>query len=83
MTSYKIGTHTAHLIQFPSGRWGFAGQVPAVLAYIRKDGLPLTEKDVDNAAIAGPGIAGLKTRSWATEDEAKRAARAIGQKVTK
>jgi len=66
------------LIQFPAGTWGFVGRVPAVLRYRCKDGAPLTDKDVDNAAIAGPRMAGLETMSWPTKEEAEQAAQEIG-----
>lgn len=63
----------AFAIQYPSGRWGFVGKVPAALAY---------EGDADLIAVAlqaGPGIAAriaaregraFASLSWATEAEA-------------
>jgi len=28
---FKIGNYGLHLIQYPSGRWGFVGSIPEVL----------------------------------------------------
>lgn len=70
----------AHVIRYPSGRWGFVGKVPAALAY---------EGDSDLIEIAiqfGPGIAQKRADregrpfaqlSWATEAEALAAAAAL------
>jgi hypothetical protein len=66
------------LIQFPSGRWGYVGSVDMRLAFVRKDGTECTAQDVENAAIAGPAFAGLKTKAWDTKDAAIAAAAAIG-----
>jgi hypothetical protein len=61
------------LIQFPSGRWGFVGRVPATLAYICKDGSTPSKQQFENAHIAGPHFAGLKARAWDTRSEAETA----------
>ncbi len=70
------------LMQFPSGRWGFTGHIPASLSYIRKDGSPPTAHDLDVARHAGPGFANLSTRTWASSEEALAAARAEGHEPT-
>jgi len=57
----------ASVIKYPTGRWGFVGSVPAHLAYLTEDGQRPTVKQFQNAAIAGPRIAGLVTRTWETE----------------
>jgi hypothetical protein len=73
---------TNHIIQYPSGRWGFVGAMHAELAYITKDGGTPTERQLHAAKLAGPAVAGLKTRSWATKEDAIEAAKALGQEVT-
>lgn len=46
--------HSCHVIQYPSGRFGFAGKVPAILAWMRKDGKPMSAQDWKDVAHAGP-----------------------------
>lgn len=58
------------LMQFPSGKWGFVGKVDAHLMYVTKEGTTPTEAQFRAAAQMGPGIVGLKTRTWHTEEEA-------------
>ena len=58
------------VIQFPSGQWGFVGKVRTDLAYVSKDGKPLTTKQIDNTQKFGPRLAGVKTRSFDTKKEA-------------
>ena len=58
------------VIQYPSGNWGFVGDVPAVLAYTDGDGNPPTARQLDIARHCGPGFASLKTRSWPTREAA-------------
>ena len=70
---------SATLIQFPAGTWGYVGRVPAYLRFRRQDGVALTDKDVSNAAIAGPRMAGLETRSWVTKEEAEKAVKEATQ----
>jgi hypothetical protein len=36
-----------HLIEFPSGRWGFVGHVPGELAFVTKDGKMPTDEQVE------------------------------------
>ena len=59
-----------HCIQFPSGRWGFRGDVPAYLALVDKEGNTPTDEQIRNAQQHGPRLAGVKTRTWNTESEA-------------
>ncbi len=61
---------TNNLRQFPSGRWGFAGIVSARLCYICKDGSDPTDEQFAIARQHGPRLAGLKTRAFATKQEA-------------
>ena len=69
-----------HLIQYPSGRWGFVGCVPQRLAY---DG---SAEDMATAALCGPGLAAkiaarhgrtFKVLAWDTEAQARAAAAAL------
>jgi len=59
-----------HVIQFPSGRFGFAGRVPLELAYRRADGSTPTEAEVaDDLRLPG-NFRALKARTFATAEEA-------------
>jgi hypothetical protein len=69
------------LIQHPSGVWSFVGRVDARLSYLRKDGSQPSEEELRKAAQFGPGLMGLKTRVWATQEEAEQAAAELGIKV--
>lgn len=72
-----------HVIQFPTGTWGFVGSVPVPLKYERRDGKPLSAED--QSTLAGANIPGMlkefKTRSWKTREDAAKAAKAAGHKV--
>jgi hypothetical protein len=70
------------LIQFPSGRWGFAGKVDSRLAHVMKDGTEVTPAAAKIAREFGPALAGVKTRTWDTSDAAIEAAASIGIAVS-
>ena len=55
-----------------TGKWCYGGgTAPLNCRYIRKDGSPLTEKDVDIIRHCGPGFAkDVQTRTWPTKEEA-------------
>jgi hypothetical protein len=70
------------IIRFPSGTYGFAGKVPAGLAFNSSH-----PGDLATAATCGPGFARriaeregrtFETLSWATEAEAAAAAKVAG-----
>lgn len=72
----------AHLIQFPSGKFGFVGKVPVELAF-EYDSI----EDVKIAQHSGPGIAGkiaaregrvFGTRVWDTKEAALQAGHNFG-----
>jgi glutamate synthase domain-containing protein 2 len=72
----------AHIIQFPSGRFGFVGRVPVELAF-EYDSI----EDVKIAQHSGPGIAGkiaaregrvFRTRTWDTKEAALHSAHNFG-----
>jgi hypothetical protein len=70
-----------HVIKYPSGKFGFVGHVPQVLAH---EGSP---EDLETARICGPGLARkaaerngrtFKTLVWETEAEAIAFAKSHG-----
>ncbi len=70
-----------HVIKYPSGRYGFVGRVPQVLAH---EGSP---EDLETARTAGPGLARkiaerngrtFTTLAWDTEADAIAFAAARG-----
>ena len=66
MTQFlNMRVNTCHLIQFPSGKWGFVGKVPADLAYVD----PTPEKL--RAAKFG-GQFGPKARVFDTAEGARK-----------
>ena len=66
------------LMQTPSGRWVFRGRVlDARLCYINKDGSEATEEQLEKATRLGPSFAGLMTRSWECEADAKAYAESL------
>lgn len=69
----------AILTKHPSGRFGFVGRVPAALAFVRKDGAPMTAEDYERASHANaPGLLGYTSRTFATREDAEKAATDIG-----
>ena len=71
------------LMRTPSGRWAFAGRVPAPLAWCRKDGRPMTAQDFEDAAASNtPALVGYRTVSFPSAEEARTAAAAIGAEIT-
>jgi len=76
MNPLLMSTLGIHLLSHTyKGRtfWSFAGSgIPAVLAYSTKDGKVPSESQFKAAAHCGPGIAGIKTRTWDTKEDAER-----------
>ena len=63
-----------YVMQYPSGRWGFVGTVPAVLAWKRRDGQPMTARDWHTVQhCMAPGSFGYGPATFATEEEARAA----------
>lgn len=63
------------IIETPSGRFTFVGfGIPGSLLYVSKDGSPATGEELANAARFGPAVSGVKSRSFATREEAEAAA---------
>jgi len=70
----KIRITTTHLIQYPSGKWGFVGAVPAILAY--EDPTPEKLAAARFGARFGP-----KTKGFESEAEARKFAAQHGCKI--
>lgn len=57
----------ASIIKNPAGTFHLVGSVPASIAFVdAKTGEPATAKQLKAARHAGPGIAGIKTKTYAT-----------------
>jgi len=78
-----LNVNALHVIQYPSGRFGFVGRVPTALAYENLDGSPINERQAAAAAHCGPGFAVPKIRkqTWTTREAAIVAAREAGHEV--
>ena len=62
------------VMQFPSGRWGFVGRVPAALAWQRRDGAPMTDADWQTVKhCMAPGSFGYGPVTFETESDAIKA----------
>jgi hypothetical protein len=70
------------LIRNPAGSFSFVGSVDARLGYVCKDGSAPTDEQLRKAAQFGPGLIGLRTRTYPTQEAAIAAAEAIGATVT-
>jgi hypothetical protein len=67
------------VVKNPAGTYYLAGWgIPAALGYVRKDGTAPSAEDLAAARQCGPGFAGLRTRTWATSEDACTALRAEG-----
>ena len=64
-----------NIIDTPSGRFVFVGRgIPGHLAYVANDGSAATDEQLAKARQFGPRLAGVKTRSFDTREEAEAAA---------
>jgi hypothetical protein len=68
-----------HVIKYPSGKYGFVGRVPAVLAYVHEDGSAPTDSECkDILQSCRPALVckryGIRTRTFETEQQALFAA---------
>ena len=61
------------IIQYPTGRWGFVGRVPVALGCVQQNGQAPTPKQADAVAHCGPGIVGLRPRTWESREAAEGA----------
>lgn len=81
--SGNLGLHLDH---YPSGKWGFVGSVPCVLAYKYKEtGLPISDTDAKDIRQFGPGLImksrGIQICAWETAEAALEAAKTAGFEV--
>jgi len=78
-----FGNLGLHVLQYPSGRFGFVGHVPMELAFQHEDGTAPNEQEQKELVQANiPSMVckkyGLKTRTFATEQDAILAAWSAG-----
>lgn len=58
----------------PSGVWFIAGRgIPAHLAYVAKDGSPVSAEVINDQLLLPAKFRSIKTRTWATDAECKAA----------
>ena len=69
------------LLKTPSGRYKFVGRVPAELAYAERDGSPLKPETMASLKGCSNPAMLAKSRSWATEAEARAAAAESGYAI--
>lgn len=70
------------LQQYPSGRWGFVGRVPAEIGWMRKDDKPMSEEDLKDLASSNMPALKYKQKAYGTKNEAIAAAKSVGAKIT-
>tara|TARA_R110000772_G_scaffold132010_1_gene240565 strand:+ start:238 stop:480 length:243 start_codon:yes stop_codon:yes gene_type:complete len=70
-----------HVIEYRSGRFGYAGNVPASIAFVQKNGEAATAKQLDGARHAGAGFVGISGRAFDTRADAVAFAKAAGAAV--
>jgi hypothetical protein len=67
-----------HIMQYPTGKWGFVGRVPRALAWRRLDGAPMTDADWHTVKYCmAPGSFGYGAVAFPTEAEAIAALEAV------
>jgi hypothetical protein len=67
----KLSSPRYRAITCPAGGWVLVGRVPIAAVYERKDGAPLTPKDIETITHCGPGFAReVRARVYATQQEA-------------
>jgi hypothetical protein len=85
----QAGFPENQLLDFPSGKWGFVGNVDARLGHVYKDGRelgdPLSDEDeaeMQKAKSFGVGFTDLKTRVFHSPYDAMAAAKKLGLGIT-
>ncbi len=71
-----------HLIELPSGNFGFVGRVPCQLGFVTKAGNMVTNEEVESQLRLPASYRTIKTRSFASENEAWREAARLGFAMT-
>lgn len=74
-----------HVTQYPSGKWGYVGNVPANLAWQMADGSVVSEEiaaDIARASVRSMAMKshGISTRVFVTHEDAVRFAESRGYK---
>ena len=72
------GNMGLHLMKAPTGVWVFKGSVPAHLAYEKKGGGRLTDKDMEKLSKVSTPSMMASTRVFKTQAEALKAAKKEG-----
>ena len=67
-----------HVIENPSGTFSFVGTVPVQLGYTTKAGNTVTPEEVESQHRLPSNYRTIKTRSFASKDEAWREAARLG-----
>jgi len=63
--------------------WSFRGNVPTELHWERKDGKPISQEDLHDAAHSNaPALMGFKTRVFSSKAEAEAAAKKLNVRIT-
>ena len=73
--------YTLNVIEYPSGRFGYVGSVPVELAFVAPDGGPADPEEAQKRCQFGGSFGNVKTRSFATAEEAQAFAQAHGYTV--
>jgi ABC-type lipoprotein export system ATPase subunit len=67
-----------HLIQNPSGTFGFVGRVPCQLGFVTKNGNMVSAEEVESQLMLPASYRTIKSRSFVSEDEAWKEAARLG-----
>jgi hypothetical protein len=72
------GNMGLHLMKVPSGKWAFKGSVPAHLAWEKKGGGRLSDKDMELVSTVSTPAMIASTRVFKSKEEALKAAKKEG-----
>jgi hypothetical protein len=70
-----------HVMEYPTGRFGYVGSVPTTLAFTAPDGGPADPAEVEKACSFGQRFGKVKSRTFATKEEAVAFASEHGYKA--
>ncbi len=71
-----------HVIQYPSGKWGFVGSVPAELSYVTKQGGSISAANIEKQLRLPANKRIIKSRAWLTKEAAVEEANERGYEVS-
>ena len=81
--NFKSASYPVNVLnKFPSGKWGFVGNVDVRLHFVAKDGSELTPEQAKEVAHASNPAMLAKTRVFSSPLEALQEAKRLHQKVT-